>query len=154
MQFTAFCVTALLAAVASARDFTIYEHQNMQGNAHRETRWDDDACWNMNGAGDQASSVAGQGCTAFYSGRDCTGGQWLNYGDATTVPGFLENHIVSFRNKCPSLACPDPFDVCTYTNTDGECETGYGACLQKMGCDGRSGDADCIGIAIGCRTCA
>lgn len=37
-------IAALLAAVASARDFTLYSEHNMGGEPHRETRNDDDAC--------------------------------------------------------------------------------------------------------------
>jgi hypothetical protein len=67
------------------------------------------------------------------------------------VPGFLENHIWSFRNKCPGhqRGCPDPFSVCQYAQEDGSCAFGYAACLQKMGCNGKSGETDCIGTALG-----
>jgi hypothetical protein len=37
-------VATLLAAVVSARDFTLYENANFGGAYHREQRWDDDAC--------------------------------------------------------------------------------------------------------------
>ncbi|KAK3357836.1 hypothetical protein B0T25DRAFT_604912 [Lasiosphaeria hispida] len=43
--------------------------------------------------------------------------------------------------------CPDPFSPCQYANEEGGCDYGYAACLQKMGCDGRAGGADCIGTA-------
>ena len=43
MQLTVFVAT-LLAAVASARDFTLYDDNNFGGAAHRETRNDDAAC--------------------------------------------------------------------------------------------------------------
>ncbi|KAH7171444.1 hypothetical protein EDB81DRAFT_877439 [Dactylonectria macrodidyma] len=147
MQLTAFVVT-LLVAVVSARDFTLYEHSNFGGASHFENRFDDDACWNMNGKGDQASSVRGAGCTTFFRERDCQGSNWQNYGDASTVPEFLNDHIWSFRNRC--YGCPDSFDPCQYVEDDGTCTFGYAACLQKMGCGGRSGEADCIGTATGC----
>ncbi|RYP00809.1 hypothetical protein DL765_010893 [Monosporascus sp. GIB2] len=109
MHLTAF-VTALLAAVVSARDFTLYDDPNFGGASHFENRFDDDACWNMNGAGDKASSVRGAGCTTFFQERDCQGSSWQNYGDASTVPEFLNDHIWSFRNKC--YGCPDISDPC------------------------------------------
>ncbi|EPE31425.1 hypothetical protein GLAREA_12728 [Glarea lozoyensis ATCC 20868] len=135
----------LLAAGASARDFTLYEEQNFGGGYHREQRWNDKACWNMNGAGDSASSVGGEGCTTFYRERDCQGENWVNYGDAPTIPGFLDNHIWSFRNQCD---CPNPFDPCQFAGDDGACTFGYSACLQKVGCGGRSGEFDCGGLAV------
>ncbi|KAK4119253.1 hypothetical protein N657DRAFT_650357 [Parathielavia appendiculata] len=147
MELTIF-VVGLLAGVVSAREFTLYEHSNFGGATHRETRPNDDRCWNMNGAGDRASSVRGGGCTTFYRERDCRGHSWPNYGDAPTVPGALNDHIWSFRNRCQG--CPDPFDTCQYTAEDGQCVFGYAACLQKMGCGGRAGEADCIGTATGC----
>ncbi|KAH6964524.1 hypothetical protein HG530_003895 [Fusarium avenaceum] len=99
MQLSLFTVT-ILASLVGARDFTLYEHANYKGATHRETRNDDDACWNMNGKGDKASSVKGKWCTTFYRERDCKGDQWENEGDAPTVPSFLNDHIWSFRNKC------------------------------------------------------
>ncbi|KAF5238849.1 hypothetical protein FANTH_10177 [Fusarium anthophilum] len=99
MHLSLFALT-LLASVAAARDFTLYEHANYKGASHRETRNDDNACWNMNGKGDQASSVKGKGCTTFYRERDCKGDQWENVEDAPTVPSFLNDHIWSFRNQC------------------------------------------------------
>jgi hypothetical protein len=45
--------------------------------------------------------------------------------------------------------CPDPFDSCQYAGDGGICEFGYAACLQKFGCSGQSGQADCIGLATG-----
>ncbi|KAJ8108849.1 hypothetical protein OPT61_g7883 [Boeremia exigua] len=99
MQLTA--ILATLVAAAAARDFTLYDEVNFGGNRHRETRNDDAACWNMNGAGDRASSVAGgRGCTTFYRDRDCRGSNWQQRGNAFTVPDFLDNHIYSFRNRC------------------------------------------------------
>ena len=44
--------------------------------------------------------------------------------------------------------CPDPFSSCQYQDSDG-CVYGYSACLQKWGCSGAAGGADCIGIAFG-----
>ncbi|KAH8648741.1 hypothetical protein BGZ60DRAFT_329635, partial [Tricladium varicosporioides] len=78
MQLTTFVAT-LLAVVVSARDFTLYDDSNYGGASHFENRWDDDAC-----------------CMQ----RDCQGSNWQNYDDAPTVPGFLNDHIWSFRNKC------------------------------------------------------
>lgn len=43
MQLTAF-VTTLLAAVVSARDFTLYDDSNFGGASHFENRFEDDAC--------------------------------------------------------------------------------------------------------------
>jgi hypothetical protein len=43
MQLTIFVAT-LLTAVASARDFTLYDDNNFGGAAHRETRNNDAAC--------------------------------------------------------------------------------------------------------------
>ncbi|KAJ3523240.1 hypothetical protein NM208_g12526 [Fusarium decemcellulare] len=143
MQLTAF-VANLLAAVVSARDFTLFEHSNFGGATHFENRFDDDACWNMNGKGDTASSHTDSSTRE----RDCQGGQWQNYGDASTVPEFLNDHIWSFRNKCEG--CPDPFDPCQYLEDDGTCSFGYAACMQKMGCGGKAGEADCLGTASGC----
>ncbi|CVK84844.1 uncharacterized protein FMAN_01770 [Fusarium mangiferae] len=91
---------ALFASLALARDFTLYDNSYFGGASHRETRNDDDACWNMNGKGDRASSVKGYGCTTFYRERDCKGDKWENVHDASTVPSFLNDHIWSFRNKC------------------------------------------------------
>ncbi|KAF6831564.1 hypothetical protein CMUS01_07300 [Colletotrichum musicola] len=55
----------------------------------------------MNGKGDQASSVmGGPGCTTFFRNRDCQGDRWTQRGNAATVPGFLNDHIWSFTNKC------------------------------------------------------
>ncbi|KAH6847756.1 hypothetical protein B0I37DRAFT_415473 [Chaetomium sp. MPI-CAGE-AT-0009] len=100
MQVT-ICVATLLAAAASARDFTLYDEVNFGGAGHRQTQNDDAACWNLNGAGDRASSVrGGGGCTTFFWGRDCTGESWQQRGDAFTVPAFLNDHIRSFRNQC------------------------------------------------------
>lgn len=84
MQIIAVTIT-LLASLASARDFTLYDNSYWGGASHRETRNDDDACCivpgsllierylitdsiigNMNGKGDRASSVKGYGCTTFY----------------------------------------------------------------------------------------
>ncbi|KAK5661237.1 hypothetical protein OQA88_11130 [Cercophora sp. LCS_1] len=48
--------------------------------------------------------------------------------------------------------CPDPFSPCQYEE-DGECQFGYAACLQKMGCSNTPGGADCIGLSIGCLVC-
>ncbi|KAK6819576.1 hypothetical protein PG990_010073 [Apiospora arundinis] len=100
MQFTALAAT-LFVAVASARQFTLFDDINFGGAAHYENRNNDDACWNLNGAGDQASSVqGGAGCTTFFRQRDCNGENWQQRGNAFTVPGFLDNHIWSYRNKC------------------------------------------------------
>ncbi|KAK1836521.1 hypothetical protein QBC39DRAFT_378070 [Podospora conica] len=99
MQFPV-VLAALLAAGVSARDFTLYSEVNFGGTAHRETRNDDAACWNLNGKGDTASSVRGGGCTTFFRERDCQGSNWQNRGDAFTVPAHLDNHIWSFRNRC------------------------------------------------------
>lgn len=43
MQFPIF-LAALFATGVSARDFTLYSEANFGGAAHRETRWDDNAC--------------------------------------------------------------------------------------------------------------
>ena len=53
---------ALFTAAVTARDFTLYSEANFGDASHGQTRWDDDACWNMNGKGDHASSVRGKGC--------------------------------------------------------------------------------------------
>ena len=45
-------------------------------------------------------------------------------------------------------ACPDPFSPCQYDD-NGECQMGYAACLQKMGCSNTPGGADCIGTSLG-----
>lgn len=79
--------------------------------------------------------------------RDCQGSNWQNYGDAATVPEFLNDHIWSFRNEC--YGCPNPFSPCQYTEDDGTCSFGYTACLQKMGCGNRAGEFDCGGHAAG-----
>ncbi|KAL0930021.1 uncharacterized protein CTRU02_211234 [Colletotrichum truncatum] len=118
MQLTVF-VTALLASVASARTFVLYEHANYGGAWSTENRGNDGTCWNLNGKGDKTSSVGGDsGCTTFYRQvyylnsfafyitdamnreRDCQGAQWQNRGSARTVPDFLNDHIWSFRNQC------------------------------------------------------
>nr|XP_036588003.1 uncharacterized protein CTRU02_02015 [Colletotrichum truncatum]KAF6799144.1 hypothetical protein CTRU02_02015 [Colletotrichum truncatum] len=66
MQLTVF-VTALLASVASARTFVLYEHANYGGAWSTENRGNDGTCWNLNGKGDKTSSVGGDsGCTTFY----------------------------------------------------------------------------------------
>lgn len=85
--------------------------------------------------------------THILSERDCKGSSWQNYGDAKTVPSFLNDHIWSFRNRCKG--CPNSFDPCQYVEDDGTCSFGYAACLQKMGCGGRAGEADCAGTATG-----
>ncbi|KAF1828812.1 hypothetical protein BDW02DRAFT_511411 [Decorospora gaudefroyi] len=72
-------VVIMLASTASARVFTLYDDINFGGNSHRETRNDDAAC-----------------CIE----RGCTGSNWQQRGNAFTVPGFLDNHIWSFRNQC------------------------------------------------------
>ncbi|SPJ75746.1 uncharacterized protein FTOL_05477 [Fusarium torulosum] len=126
MQFTLLTVT-FLTSLASARDFTLYDDANWKGAAHTETRWDDNACWNLNGKGDQASSVGGRlGCTTFFRERDCTGASWDNWGDAATVPSFLNDHIWSFRNsdKCCDN---DGRALCLATCTSGCAVLGNGA---------------------------
>ncbi|KAJ4179977.1 hypothetical protein NW767_014495, partial [Fusarium falciforme] len=66
MQITLFTIT-LLASVASARDFVLFDDANYNGAAHIEARNNDAACWNLNGKGDRASSVGGDaGCTTFF----------------------------------------------------------------------------------------
>ncbi|KAJ3532860.1 hypothetical protein NM208_g8248 [Fusarium decemcellulare] len=100
MQITLFAVT-LLASVASAREFALFDDTNFNGASHREIRNNDAACWNLNGKGDRASSVGGDsGCTTFFRERDCRGSSWQQRGSAPTVPGFLNDHIWSFRNQC------------------------------------------------------
>ncbi|KAI9162752.1 hypothetical protein HJFPF1_04343 [Paramyrothecium foliicola] len=100
MQFNALAIT-LLASVAAARDFALFDEANFQGVAHLEARIDDNACWPLNGKGDRASSVAGgAGCTTFFRERDCRGANWQQRGAAPTVPSFLNDHIWSFRNQC------------------------------------------------------
>ncbi|KAL4722191.1 hypothetical protein ACLX1H_010967 [Fusarium chlamydosporum] len=76
---------ALFASLASAREFNLYEDINYNGTFHKETRNSDGACWNLNGKGDQASSVeGGNGCTTFFRERDCTGSSWQQRGSAPT----------------------------------------------------------------------
>ncbi|KAJ4185128.1 hypothetical protein FALCPG4_010095 [Fusarium falciforme] len=100
MQITLFTIT-LLASVASARDFVLFDDANYNGAAHIEARNNDAACWNLNGKGDRASSVGGDaGCTTFFRERDCRGSSWQQRGSAPTVPSFLNDHIWSFRNQC------------------------------------------------------
>ncbi|RBR14469.1 uncharacterized protein FIESC28_07705 [Fusarium coffeatum] len=132
MQFTLLTAT-LLASLVSARDFTLYNDANFKGGSHRETRGDDGACWNLNGKGDQASSVKGlNGCTTFFRERDCTGSSWNNWGDAATVPSFLNDHIWSFRN---SDACCDHKgrSLCLASCTTGCAPLGNGAatCIEN-----------------------
>ncbi|RGP73975.1 hypothetical protein FSPOR_1669 [Fusarium sporotrichioides] len=94
---------ALFATMASAQQakFILYEHSNFGGSSHTETRNTGSDCWNMNGKGDQASSVRNYGtCTTFFRERDCKGSSWQQIGDASTVPSFLNDHIWSFRNQC------------------------------------------------------
>ncbi|KAK6541330.1 hypothetical protein TWF694_007149 [Orbilia ellipsospora] len=101
MKVTAFLATFLLSGAVSARVFTLWEDINYGGAGWQETRLDDSACWNLNGKGDSASSVTGFiGCTTFYRERDCSGASWKNWGNAKTVPDFLNDHIWSFRNQC------------------------------------------------------
>ncbi|KAK0742981.1 hypothetical protein B0T18DRAFT_447811 [Schizothecium vesticola] len=45
--------------------------------------------------------------------------------------------------------CSDPFSSCQYQDGN-ECVYGYSACLQKFGCSGAAGGADCLGTALGC----
>ncbi|KAK4118018.1 hypothetical protein N657DRAFT_651741 [Parathielavia appendiculata] len=100
MHLTIFAA-ALLASAVSAREFILFDDINLRGVAHRETRDNDAACWNLNGKGDRASSVWGDnGCTTFYRERDCAGANWQQRGIAYTVPDFLNDHIWSFRNQC------------------------------------------------------
>ncbi|KAK1519774.1 uncharacterized protein CCOS01_11425 [Colletotrichum costaricense] len=100
MKITLFAVT-LLASLASAREFVLFDDANYNGASHREIRNTDGACWNLNGKGDRASSVGGDGgCTTFFRERDCRGSSWQQRGSAPTVPGFLNDHIWSFRNQC------------------------------------------------------
>ncbi|KAF6780996.1 hypothetical protein CSOJ01_16108 [Colletotrichum sojae] len=76
MQLSAF-VAALLASAVSARTFTLFEHRDFGGSSWTEQPPDDARCWNMNGKGDQASSVlGGPGCTTFFRNRDCQGDRW------------------------------------------------------------------------------
>ncbi|KAJ4253800.1 hypothetical protein NW762_010195 [Fusarium torreyae] len=101
----------------------------------------------MHGGEFSASSVKGEGCTTFYRERFCEGESWQNYGDAASVPDFLNDHMWSFRNQCE---CPDPFNTCQYLGDDGICVFGFEACMQKMGCSGDAMAADCMGTASGC----
>src|SRR5689334_14823623 len=48
-----------------------------------------------------------------------------------------------------SPGCPNNLSPCQYIEDDGSCTYGYIACLQKMGCGGKAGDADCIGTSVG-----
>ncbi|KAK2616564.1 hypothetical protein QQS21_000387 [Conoideocrella luteorostrata] len=101
MQLTTIFVGTLLASLATARSFTLFDDVNFGGKAHDENRNNDAACWNLNGAGDQASSVrGGPGCTTFFQQRDCQGSNWQQRGNAFTVPAHLDNHIWSYRNQC------------------------------------------------------
>jgi hypothetical protein len=68
----------------------------------------------------------------------------LNMADNPSLDCSNNNNRVECKR-----GCPDPFSPCQYAETDGSCSKGYSACLQKMGCDGRSGGADCIGTATG-----
>jgi len=67
--------------------------------------------------------------------------------------------VVSGRTLTPSQqrraelpekrsVCPDPFSPCQYEE-DGECQMGYAACLQKMGCTNEPGGLDCVGTSLG-----
>lgn len=68
MKFT------LLISAASARQFTLFDNANYGGASHTESRNNDNACWNLNGKGDRASSVksagsgssGSNGCTTFF----------------------------------------------------------------------------------------
>jgi hypothetical protein len=85
MQLKVFVAT-LLASVVSAREFILFDDANYNGASHLEMRNNDAACCmcihlltsrqnvsfsqslgNLNGKGDRASSVGGDGgCTTFY----------------------------------------------------------------------------------------
>jgi hypothetical protein len=85
MQLT-LLVATLFASAASARVFTIYSNSNFWGLYEVEKRGNDNTCcmwllisrrvhdWvlttyitgNLNGKGDSASSVRGDGCSTFY----------------------------------------------------------------------------------------
>jgi len=67
--------------------------------------------------------------------------------------------VVSGRTLTPSQqrraelpekrsVCPDPFSPCQYEE-DGQCQMGYAACLQKMGCTNEPGGLDCVGTSLG-----
>lgn len=59
MKFT--LLTTLLISAASARQFTLFDNANYGGASHTENRNNDNACWNLNGKGDRASSVKSAG---------------------------------------------------------------------------------------------
>jgi len=67
-----------------------------------------------------------------------------------------DGYCVAYKNNngvdC-KIGCPNSFDPCQYLEDDGTCSFGYVACLQKMGCGGRGGQADCIGTATGMFFC-
>lgn len=89
-----------------------------------------------------------ESCTRMNSQIVLTSGDCAYWTDSHG--GIAGGHCVAHDNKVECVrGCPDPFSVCQYTNDDGTCAYGYAACLQKMGCDGRSGGADCIGTATG-----
>ncbi|KAK3392533.1 hypothetical protein B0T20DRAFT_396166 [Sordaria brevicollis] len=103
MQLTTFIASLMLASAPAvqARFFTLYDDVNYGGQPHAENRPDGATCWNLNGAGDKASSVrGGSGCTTFFQNRDCQGSSWQQRGDAPTVPAFLNDHIWSYANRC------------------------------------------------------
>ncbi|KAK3395322.1 hypothetical protein B0H63DRAFT_534079 [Podospora didyma] len=90
-----------------------------------------------------------ESCTRMNSNIVLTSGDCAYWTNSKGEIGHGYCHVTSNSVEC-KRGCPDPFDVCSYAETDGSCSHGYSACLQKMGCDGRSGGADCIGTATGC----
>ncbi|KAK4031957.1 hypothetical protein C8A01DRAFT_41603 [Parachaetomium inaequale] len=53
-------------------------------------------------------------------------------------------HCVNRSNKVECVPGCATYEVCNISMEDGSCEWGPAACLEKMGCGGRAGEADCL----------
>ena len=51
------------------------------------------------------------------------------------------------NNRVDCVPGCERYDLCNLSQEDGSCKWGPAACMEKMGCGGRAGDADCLNIS-------
>ena len=51
------------------------------------------------------------------------------------------------NNRVDCVPGCERYDVCNLSQEDGSFKWGPAACMEKMGCGGRAGDADCLNIS-------
>jgi hypothetical protein len=96
-----------------------------------------------------ASGVGANGDNVRYAIMDKT--NRASYIVLDPATGALGAWLNGCDNGCRDRfqpCCPDPFSPCEYLSDEG-CDFGYSACLQKMGCSNKPGEADFIGVGIG-----